>query len=211
MLPQPPAQGLEGVAFAGMEADDESLAAEQADLMEDDSAVHAQGQTHGHEQRVLVFLDLGALAGIEHVLEGQRVKREQLPELAQGVGGNRALHVNPGDARPLEIRPAFFHLGDAAFTNAFCVVVHQADDEASGTRLGRGLEGPRSGARGVVALGELAHWFPSGSGVAAYSMPGKRFEGQGHAARGGATPAPCVRSGRGPRRTALVYSGLLRG
>ncbi len=96
VVAQAGAHRLEGVGRARMKADEVVRAEEQADLVGLDRRIGALGQVHHEEDLPLVLVELGALPGVEHVLQGEDVEAEHRAELAQRVGHHAPLDVDPG-------------------------------------------------------------------------------------------------------------------
>lgn len=103
VLLQVAADGAEGAVGTVPDGDDEVGPAEDHDLagLDDLGAAGAGGDVadglHDDEVDVVVAFQLGALVGVDGVLDGERVQAEDLGEVGQ-FGGGRLVQADPDEA-----------------------------------------------------------------------------------------------------------------
>jgi hypothetical protein len=102
---QAPPHRLERAALAVPHRDDEVLADEQHDLADLDvgGLVHVAQRLDDHEQRVAVELELGALMGVDRVLDRERVQLQLVGDLVELRRG-RLVQADPHEAVALPAR-----------------------------------------------------------------------------------------------------------
>ena len=92
---------VQRAALAVADGDHEALADEDHDLADLDElvAVDVAGGLEDHEQRVAVELELGALVGVDGVLDGQRVQLEVVAHRLDDARA-RVVQADPDEAVP---------------------------------------------------------------------------------------------------------------
>ena len=91
---------VQRAALAVADGDHEALAEEDHDLADLDELVAvdvARGLEHDEQRVAAVDLELGALVGVDGVLDGQRVQLEVLPDRLDdpGLGSCSPIHTKP--------------------------------------------------------------------------------------------------------------------
>ena len=96
------------------------------------------------EEIVIILFHLRALAGVEHVFQGQRVQIETLPEDAQDAQVTQAIDVDPGDKLIAEMREELVTADVLPFLKTVKSILDEGDDRRFVRSILREFEQPRS-------------------------------------------------------------------
>ena len=79
------------------------------------------------EEVTVILLELGALAGREHIFERERMEIKTRTERAQNIDVAQPVDVDPGDAIVIEVRKELVLVRDRAFLETGAVIFDQRD------------------------------------------------------------------------------------
>lgn len=165
VLADPLANGIENVAGLGLlECDDPPVAPHDAHLLAREAVVpRVRDQHPEHHVEILPeVLSLGALAGVDHILEQQRMESERRAQLFHHLHLMHAVQVDPGHRRVRTQRHDLFQRGDLALPVERLPVLQHGDLDRRRGFFAHVDQGPREQSGLLRTSWHAPGWFGVG-------------------------------------------------